>query len=163
MSTNEKNIYIFTLIVILLSIMSYTIYEKFHKREGFNLFSAFGKLFKFIAKIGDFLCWVGDVAAWCADTVAALFYYVGNMFSGCILFYGFDIVMGTTWYMLYIIFSIVMYGKEFTEISAEISDWMDAIDDSCYDWTGMHIFKYSDETTKKCYKLKFDPFPKWPF
>jgi hypothetical protein len=64
--------------------------------------------------------------------------------------------------MLYIFFSIIRYGKEFSDNSKEISEWMDAIDDTCYEWTDMRLFKYSDETNKKCYKLKFEPFPEWP-
>jgi hypothetical protein len=170
--TNKKSIFIVALVIILLLLLSHSIYVRFYKREGFdlgkifrdigNIFGMIGKIIAFITKIGVFFCWLADAVQWCIDTVAALFYYVGNLFSGCILFYWFDMVMGTTWYILYIIFSIAMYGKEFTEISDEISDWMDAIDDTCYEWTGIHAFKYSDETTKKCYKLKFEPFPEWP-
>lgn len=168
--TNKKNIVIILLIIILLSLLSHSIYVKFYKREGFDLFKEIGKIFgslgkimAFINKIGQFFCWLGDVVAWCGDTIKALFYYVANLFSGCILFYGFDMITGTAWYALYMIFAIIMYGKEFTEVSEEIAEWMDAMDDVCYEWTGMHIFKYSDETNKKCYKLKFEPFPKWPF
>jgi phage-related minor tail protein len=174
--TNKNGIFIVTLLVILLSLLSYAIYSRFNKKEGFGLddigkffkfipdiFNNVRKIIEFIGKVNRFFCWLGDVVEWCINTVAALIYYVGNIFTGCILFYWFDMVMGTIWYILYIFFSIIRYGKEFSDISKEISEWMDAIDDTFYEWTDMHLFKYSDETTKKCYKLKFEDFPKWPF
>lgn len=173
--TNKKGIFIVTLTLILLSLLSYAIYKRFHKKEGFfgsvmrffnfipNIFNNIMKIIQFIAKIDKFFCWLGDVVEWIINTIAAIFYYIGNVFTGCILFYWFDMVMGTVWYILYMIFSIIRYGKEFSEISKEISGWMDAIDDTCYEWTDMRLFKYSDETKNKCYKLKFDDFPKWPF
>ena len=161
--TNEKKIFILLLLFILLSVLSYTIHRRVRNREGFGIFKAIGKIFKFLAKIGDFFCWLGDVVAWVMDTIAAILYYIKNLFSGCIMFYWFDMVVGTIWYLLYIIFSIVQYGKEYVKISNEVSKIMDDIDKNCYEFTGIHIFKYSTETDKKCYKKKIRDFPKWPF
>ena len=163
MSNTEKNLCIVILTIILTVMLSNLVYTQYLNKEGFNLFKAIGKLFKFIAMIGDFFCWLGDVVAWCGATVAALFYYIGNMFSGCVLFYAFDMFVGTMWYLLFIVASIFGGGKAYTEGSGTLDGFRVTFDDYFYELTGVHVFKYSDSTKEKCYKLKFEPFPKWPF
>ena len=163
MSNTEKNLCIVILTIILTVMLSNLVYTQYLNKEGFNLFKAIGKLFKFIAMIGDFFCWLGDVVAWCGATVAALFYYIGNMISGCVLFYAFDMFVGTMWYLLFIVASIFGGGKAYTEGSGTLDGFRVTFDDYFYELTGVHVFKYSDSTKEKCYKLKFEPFPKWPF
>lgn len=163
LSNVEKNVLVVIMTILLTILLSNLVYSTYLKKEGFDLFKAIGKLFKFIAMIGDFFCWMGDAVQWCVDTVATLFYYIGNLFSGCVLFYAFDMFIGTVWYLLFIVASIFGGGKAYTEGSGTLDGFRVSFDDYFYELTGVHVFKYSDETNEKCYKLKFEPFPKWPF
>jgi len=165
LSTTEKNVLTIVLTIILTVLLSHLVYSKFLNKEGFfgAIINFFARVFKFLSMIGDFFCWMGDAVQWVVDTVAALFYYIGNLFSGCVLFYAFDMFVGTMWYLLYIVASIFGSGKSYTEGSGTLDGFRVTFDDYFYGLTGVHVFKYSDETNKKCYKLKFEPFPKWPF
>ena len=165
MSTAEKNLCIVILTIILTVLLSNLVYTQYFNKEGFfgKIVKFFEKVFKFLSMISDFFCWLGDVVAWCGATVAAIMYYIGNMFSGCVLFYAFDMFVGTMWYLLFIVASIFGGGKYFTEGSGTLDGFRVTFDDYFYALTGVHVFKYSDATKEKCYKLKFEPFPKWPF
>ena len=161
--TNGKKLSIVLLTIILTVLLSYTIYTKFFIKEGFDLFGMFAILFKFIIKLGDFLCWLGDAVEWCVNSVAALMYYVANIFSGCILFYIFDIIAGTVWYLMFIVASVFRQGDNYVKASGQFNDWRNQFDSYFFNATGQKLLAYSKETNKKCYKMKFDPFPKWPF
>ena len=163
LSNAEKTLWIVILTILLTVLLSNLVYSQYLNKEGFDLFKAIGKLFKFIAMIGDFFCWMGDAVQWVVDTVAALFYYIGNLFSGCVLFYAFDMFVGTMWYLLFIVATIFGGGKYYTEGSGQLNNYRETFDDYFYSLTGVNVFKYSDSTNEKCYKLKFQPFPKWPF
>ena len=166
LSNTEKNVLTVVLTIILTVLLSNLVYSKYLKREGFFgiIIDFFAKIFKFLGMISDFFCWLGDVVAWCVATVAAIMYYIGNMFSGCVLFYAFDMFVGTMWYLLFIVASVKKdWIKHFTEGSGTLNNFRLTTDDAFYTLTGVHIFKYSDATKEKCYKLKFEPFPKWPF
>jgi hypothetical protein len=165
LSNTEKNALVVILTIFLTVLLSNVVYSRYLNKDGFfgKIISFFSKVFKFLAMIGDFFCWLGDVVQWCVDTVAALFYYIGNLFSGCVLFYAFDMFVGTMWYLLFIVASIFGGGKAYTEGSGTLDSFRVTFDDYFYELTGVHVFKYSDTTKEKCYKLKFEPFPKWPF
>lgn len=164
----EKKIFIWILSIILMGLVSHTIYLKYFsiKKEGFSLAKigkAISKIFKFFGMIGDFFCWLGDAVRWMGATIAALMYYVGNVFTGCILFYFFDCIVGTAWFIIFLFASTFGQSKNFLKISKKLSVWKNGFDAMVYRNTNVHVFKYSDRTTKKCYKMKFEPFPKWPF
>jgi hypothetical protein len=168
LSTTEKNLLIVILTIILTVLLSNLVYSRYLNKDGFfgfiiKIFQAIGKIFEFLGMIGDFFCWMGDAVQWMIDTIAALFYYIGNLFSGCVLFYAFDMFAGTMWYLLFILASMFGGGKEYTKGSSQVNDYRKTYDGYFYDLTGIHIFKYSDQTKEKCYKLEFQPFPKWPF
>lgn len=165
LSNTEKNLLIVILTIILTVLLSNVVYSRYLIKDGFlgPIFRFFAQVFKFLSMIGDFFCWMGDAVQWIIDTVAALFYYIGNLFSGCVLFYAFDMFVGTMWYLLFILASIFGGGKHFTEGSGQLNNYRETFDGYFYSATGIHVFKYSDETKEKCYKLQFTPFPKWPF
>jgi hypothetical protein len=163
--TNAKKGFVFMLTVILLTLLSYTIYTKFFKQEGFlgKIFGSIGKILKFISMISDFFCWLGNAVRWCVDTVASLFYYIGNIFSGCVLFYFFDMVIGTAWFILFLFAAMFGLGKDYMDASAMANGWRNEIDGYVFEMSGINVFNYSKSTKNKCYKLSFKPFPKWPF
>ena len=160
--TIKKKMIIGILSVILTLLISYIVYSKYFEKEGFNLIKSVGKIFGFLKKLGKIFIWIGKVAGWTGATVAALFYYIGNIFTGCVLFYIFDMILGTIWFILLLIASAFGQGKNFLKLSRMISNVFKQIDKTFYDFTGMRLFKYSDKTVKKCYKLKFKKFPKFP-
>jgi len=165
LSNAEKTLWIVILTILLTVLLSNLVYSQYLNKEGFVdvLIKFIFQALKFLGMIGDFFCWLGDAVQWCVDTVAALFYYIGNLFSGCVLFYAFDMFVGTLWYLLFIVASIFGGGKAYTEGSGTLDGFRLTIDDYFYELTGVNVFKYSDQTKEKCYKLKFQPFPKWPF
>jgi phage-related protein len=181
--TIKKKMIIGILSAILALLISYIVYSKYFEKEGLSL-KKIGKSFKKIGKkikdpfdkvkgplqkitnffktIAKVFVWIGKVAVWTGATVAALFYYIGNIFTGCVLFYFFDMILGTIWFILLLIASAFGQGKNFLKLSRMISNVFKQIDKTFYDFTGMRLFKYSDKTVKKCYKLKFKKFPKFP-
>jgi len=164
----EKRIFIWILSIILAGLVSHIIYTKFFakKNEGFSLKKigkAVSKIIKFFGMIADFFCWLGDAVRWMGATVAAMMYYVGNVFTGCILFYFFDCIVGTTWFIFFLFASIFGKGKYYLKSSNKLSKWKNGFDAMVFDRTNVHVFKYSEITKNKCYKMKFEPFPKWPF
>ena len=168
--TNKKKLFIVILTIVFTWLISYTVYSNFIAKEGFDLFGGIAAIFEGIIKlvvfathVDDFLCWLGDAVKWTVATIAALMYYASNIFSGCILFYFFDIVVGTVWYLCFIFASIFGMGDDFTDGSQQLSEWRNEIDDYFFGMTGMHAFRYSDQTIEKCYQLTFEPFPEWPF
>ena len=160
--TIKKKILIGILSVILTLLISYIVYSKYFEKEGFNLIKSIGKIFKFFKIIGKIFIWIGKVAAWMGLTIAALFYYIGNIFTGCVLFYFLDMILGTIWFILFLIASTFGQGKNFLKLSKMISGVFKTIDRTFYNVTGIHLFRYSDRTVKKCYKKKFKKFPKFP-
>lgn len=166
LSNTEKNVLIVILTIILTVLLSNLVYTQYLNKEGFfgAIIRFFTKVFKFLAMIGDFFCWLGDVVAWVGATVAAIMYYVANVFQGCLLFYLFDMFVGTMWYLLFIVVSFNKeWQKYFTEGSGTLNNFRLTADGYFYGIFGEHVFTYSDATKEKCYKLKFEPFPKWPF
>jgi hypothetical protein len=169
LSNTEKILWVVILTILLTVLLSNIVYTRYLNKEGGffdaigKIFSMIGKIFQILSMIGDFFCWMGDAVRWMVDTVAAIFYYIGNIFSGCVLFYAFDMFVGTMWYILYIGASIIGGAEYYTEGSGQLDNFRITFDDYFYETLGVHIFKYSDETKEKCYKLKFKPFPEWPF
>ena len=168
--TNGKKLFIATLSVILTVLLSYTIYTKFIKREGFDLFGgigkvikSIGKIFKFLFKIDKVFCWMGDVVEWFINTLAATLYYMTNVFTGrCFMFYWFDMIFGMIWYVILAIASVIQLGDVFVSSSKQLGEWCNEIDAYANGLIGMTLFSYSKQTKSKCYKLKIDAFPKWP-
>ena len=178
--TIKKKILIGILSVILTLLISYIVYSKYCENEGFNLKKSFKKIGKkikdpfdkikgplkkitnFFKTVGKVFVWIGKVAVWTGLTIAALFYYIGNIFTGCVLFYFLDMILGTIWFILFLIASTFGQRKNFLKLSKMISGVFKMIDNTFYNATGIHLFRYSDRTVKKCYKRTFKPFPKFP-
>ena len=147
-----------------MGLMSHTIYSKIFakKKEGINL-NPFAKIAKFFIMVADFFCWLGTVVLWMGATIAALMYYVAAFFQGCFIFYAFDCIIGLIWLIGYLIFATIKYPKIYINICKDIKKWRIKTDKMIHSYLQSHLFKYSDETVDKCYKMRFKPFPKWPF
>ena len=128
-----------------------------------GIFLKIGKIFVFLGMIGTFFCWLGDVVKWFVDTVTAIFYYVGNIFGGCILSYLFDIFIGTMYYILLMVASLPGWSKYYIDGISQLNELRLTSDAYVYEIADVNVFKYSKFWNNKCYKLKFQPFPKWPF
>lgn len=190
LSTTDKNLWIITLTIILTVLLSNLVYSQYLNKEGFDfggigrffsqipkvfssiggifeklvqIFVKIGKIFAFLGMIGTFFCWLGDAVQWVIDTVAALIYYVGNVFGGCILSYLFDIFVGTMYYVLYMVASLFGLSKYYKDGISQLDELRLTVDTYAYEMVGVNVVKYSGYWNNKCYKLKFRPFPRWPF
>lgn len=128
-----------------------------------GIFLKIGKIFAFLGMIGTFFCWLGDAVQWFIDTVAAIIYYVGNVFGGCILSYLFDIFIGTMYYILYMFASFIGWSEYYKDGISQLNELRLTADAYVYEIADVNVFKYSKFWNNKCYKLKFRPFPRWPF
>jgi hypothetical protein len=76
------------------------------------------------------------------------------VFNDCAMFYFYDIILHSL-YLIFLYYPLVIIelisGVNFTEQINDLYAYLIAIDMYIFKHAGTHVFKYSDETYKKCY------------
>ncbi len=121
------------------------------KNMGNKTFNSIGNVFKIVGKIGQFL---GDVFIAIASYLECGVFYIGNLFTYCLLYY----IMYVFGLMIYAPFALLFWATGTQDIEGAIWDILGAINEFIADISGFNLLNYI--YPDKCYKCRIKKLPK---
>jgi hypothetical protein len=121
------------------------------KNIGNKTFNSIGNVFKIIGKLGKF---IGDVFEALASYLECGVFYVGNLFTYCLLYY----LLYVIGLMVYAPFALLFWATGTQDVESAIWDILSTINEFAADISGFNILDYI--YPDKCYKCQIKKLPK---